>query len=466
MEHQPADRRRRGQVGRGPIGARDTIVAIATAPGRGGVGVVRLSGQTALIVAERIAGSLPPPREARLARFVDEEGALIDVGLVLVFPEPNSFTGEDVVELQAHGGPVVLDTLVERAVQLGARRARPGEFSERAFLNDKLDLVQAEAIADLIDAGSQQAARAALRSLQGEFSKLVDRAVTALTRLRVYVEAAIDFPEEEIDFLSGEELSRHLLTVREHLDRVQAAARQGRLLSRGLHVVIAGRPNAGKSTLLNRLAGHDAAIVSPLPGTTRDLLRERIDLDGLPLHVVDTAGLREVTVDDIEREGIRRARDEITRADRVLFVIDAAVDPDGASLTEEAARLPSGVPVTRVFNKCDLAGRPAGPGAAPDTFWLSAVNGTGLEPLRAHLKAVAGFAGEGDGALSARARHVEALERARSAFERAVEQLARRQGELVAEELRIAQQALGEITGAVTSDALLGEIFTSFCIGK
>ena len=445
---------------------RDTIVAIATPAGRGGIGVVRLSGAGATAVAEALTGPLPPPRRAVRRAFRDADGSLIDEGLLLYFPAPGSFTGEDVIELQAHGSPVVLDALLERCVQVGARRARPGEFSERAFLHDKLDLAQAEAIADLIDAGSRQAARAALRSLQGEFSTLVHAAVEALTTLRVYVEAAIDFPDEDIDFLSGDAVAAHLAAARTRLTAAENAALQGHLLSRGMHVVIAGRPNAGKSTLLNRLAGYDAAIVSPMAGTTRDLLRERINLDGMPLHLVDTAGLHAGSGDEIEREGMRRARDEITRADRVLFVIDASTDPHGVTLDAERADLPPDVAITRVFNKCDLAGHAAGVGETPETLWISAATGAGLDALRAHLKSTMGYAGEAAGAVSARARHIEALRRVREAFDRATRLLARRQGELVAEELRYAQDALGEITGAVTSDALLGRIFGSFCIGK
>jgi tRNA modification GTPase len=425
-----------------------------------------VSGSRAAQIGATIAGCLPTPRQARLARFTDADDIALDVGLILHFPAPHSFTGEDVVELQGHGGPVVLEALVERAVQLGARRARPGEFSERAFLNDKLDLAQAEAIADLIDAGSQRAARAALRSLQGEFSARVHQATEALTLLRVFVEAAIDFPEEEIDFLSSAQLAQHLAAARERLAVAEAGAKQGRLLSQGMHVVIAGRPNAGKSTLLNRLAGYDAAIVTAQPGTTRDLLRERIDLDGLPLHLVDTAGLRAESGDVIEREGIRRARDEMTRADRVLFLIDGSVDPQGSSFEAERDTLPTGVPVTRVFNKCDLAGHASGPGDAADTLWICAASGAGVDALRSHLKSAMGYVEDGASAVSARGRHLEALARARAAFDRADALLARRQGELVAEELRYAQDALGEITGAVTSDALLGRIFSSFCIGK
>jgi len=463
VEHQPAH----GSGGlEAVITPRDTIVAIATPPGRGGVGVLRISGPRAADIGRAMAGRLPPPRSAQLARFIGVTGDILDVGLILSFPAPASFTGEDVIEMQGHGGTVVLEALVERALQLGARRARPGEFSERAFLNDKLDLAQAEAISDLIDAGSRSAARAALRSLQGEFSARVNATTEALTALRVFVEAAIDFPEEEIDFLSGDQLAQYLATARGELESTEASAKQGRLLSQGMHVVIAGRPNAGKSTLLNRLAGYDAAIVTPQPGTTRDLLRERIDIDGMPLHLVDTAGLRAETGDEIEREGMRRARAEMSRADRVLFLIDASADHEGKSYDAERASLPAGVSVTRVFNKCDLVGREAGTGKSADELWISAASGAGIDALRVHLKEVMGYVDEGAGAVSARARHLDALARARAAFDRAVALLGRRQGELVAEELRYAQDALGEITGVVTSDDLLGKIFSSFCIGK
>lgn len=334
---------------------RDTIVAAATPPGRGGVGVVRVSGPQVPQIAQALLGTLPVPRRALLAQFVDADRQVIDLGLALYFPAPASFTGEHVLELQGHGGAVVLELLVERVVQLGARRALPGEFSQRAYLNDKLDLAQAEAVADLIDAGSRAAARAAMRSLQGDFSRRVNALLDALVALRMYIEAAIDFPEEEIDFLSSQEVRERLDDVRQRMTEALRDARQGVLLQQGLHVVIAGRPNAGKSSLLNRLAGHEAAIVTAVAGTTRDLLRERIDIDGLPLHVVDTAGLRASTDDPIEQEGIRRARAELQRADRVLFVIDAAADPAAQAFAAESAQLPAGVPVTLVFNKCDLA---------------------------------------------------------------------------------------------------------------
>src|SRR5579863_208565 len=332
----------------------DTIVAAATPPGRGGIGIVRLSGPKTPELAAVILGELPVARLATFAPFLDAQRQPIDAGLALFFPAPHSYTGEHVLELHGHGGPLVSEALIERAVELGARRALPGEFTQRAFLNDKLDLAQAEAIADLIDAGSREALRAAMRSLQGEFSAMVRGLTEAIIDLRSYVEAAIDFPEEEIDFLADRQLLARFGALRDHFDAVEQSARQGRLLREGMTVVIAGAPNAGKSSLLNRLAGYEAAIVTALPGTTRDIVRERIDIDGMPLHVLDTAGLRE-DADVVEAEGIRRAHAEMRRADRVLFVIDAVDDPEATAYGEEKARLPVDVPVTLVLNKCDLA---------------------------------------------------------------------------------------------------------------
>jgi len=454
-----------------PINPSDTIVAPATAPGRGGIGVVRLSGPgVPEIAAGLLPRGLPEPRLATLATFRDGTGEAIDSGLALFFPAPHSYTGEAVLELHGHGGPAVLAALIERAVELGARRAEPGEFTRRAYLNDKLDLAQAEAVADLIDAGSQAAARAALRSLQGEFSDEVHALVEGLIELRVWVEAAIDFPEEEIDFLADPALAARVTALRTRFDAVTRAARQGRVLRDGLTVVIAGRPNAGKSSLLNALAGHDAAIVTDLPGTTRDVVREQLELDGLPVTVLDTAGLRvagEGPADAVEAEGIRRTRAEIARADRVLFVVDAATDPAAEAYAAERATLPEGVPVTLVFNKVDLPTTlgVVVPGVDAQ-LRLSARTGEGLAALRAHLQAAIGYSPTDTGAVSARARHLEALTRARAALEAACALLAERRGELVAEELRLAQRALGEITGEFTSDDLLGRIFGSFCIGK
>ena len=446
----------------------DTIVAAATPPGRGSVGIVRISGPKTPEIAAVMLGELPQPRRASFVRFLDRQQQPIDAGMALFFPAPHSYTGEHVLELQGHGGPVVVESVVARALELGARRALPGEFTQRAFLNDKLDLAQAESIADLIDAGSREAARAAMRSLQGEFSAMVQGLTEAVVELRTYVEAAIDFPEEEIDFLADQQLEAKLARVRDHFDAVERSARQGRLLREGMTVVIAGRPNAGKSSLLNRLAGYDAAIVTPIPGTTRDVLRERIDIDGMPLHVLDTAGLRE-SGDEVETEGVRRAQVEIARADRVLFVIDAVSDPDARAFFEEKVRLPKDVPFTLIFNKCDLAtGLPvADTISGPPRVLISALTGDGLDVLRTHLKLTMGFHTAESGTVSARARHLEALSRARAYVEEGAHQLQeRRAGELVAEELRAAQQALGEITGEFTTDDLLGRIFSNFCIGK
>jgi tRNA modification GTPase len=454
------------------INPSDTIVAPATAPGRGGIGVVRLSGPgVPAIAAGLLPRGLPEPRHATLATFRDGAGEALDTGLALYFPAPHSYTGEAVLELHGHGGPAVLAALVERAVELGARRAEPGEFTRRAYLNDKLDLAQAEAVADLIDAGSQAAARAALRSLQGAFSSEVHALVEGLIDLRVWVEAAIDFPEEEIDFLADPALAARVTALRARFDAVTRAARQGRVLRDGLTVVIAGRPNAGKSSLLNALAGHDAAIVTDLPGTTRDVVREHLELDGLPVTVLDTAGLRiagEGPADAVEAEGIRRTRAEIARADLVLFVVDAAADPTAEALAAERATLPEGVPLTLVFNKVDLVegGDAVVAPAGTTPLRVSARSGAGLNALRAHLQAAIGYAPGDTGALSARARHLDALARARGHLDAACALLADKRGELVAEELRGAQQALGEITGEFSSEDLLGRIFGSFCIGK
>ena len=445
----------------------DTIAAVATPPGRGGIGVIRVSGPLSAAIAEAVGGPLPSPRQAALRRFCAGDGAVIDEGIVLYFPAPHSFTGEDVLELQGHGGPVVMDLLLARVCELGARPARPGEFSERAFLNDKLDLAQAEAIADLIASDTAAAARAALRSLQGEFSQRVHALVEGLIELRMYVEAAMDFPEEEIDFLADGVIAARLRALREQLSALQAAAGQGRLLRDGMTVVIAGRPNAGKSSLLNHLAGREAAIVTAIPGTTRDVLREHISIDGMPLHVIDTAGLRD-SDDPVEREGIRRAWAEIAAADRILMVVDdrLGLDREEQRLRE---RLPLATPVTVLYNKIDLSG---GSPMVRDGEWgteirLSAKTEAGLELLREHLKACMGYHGGEEGVFMARRRHLDALERATAALDRAAYQLeVIRAGELVAEELREAQNALAEITGEFTSEDLLARIFSSFCIGK
>ena len=448
------------------VTASDTIAAIATPPGRGGIGIVRVSGPKAAVIAEALTGRLPQARRASLREFRDEEGRALDSGLVLFFPGPDSFTGEDVLELHGHGGAVVPDLVLKRVLELGARLARPGEFSERAFLNDKLDLAQAEAIADLIDSGSEQAARAAMRSLNGEFSLRVARLVEDITVLRAYVEAAIDFPDEEVDFLTEGDVAGRLDAIRDAFEALAAAARQGSLMREGLAVVIAGRPNAGKSSLLNALAGHEAAIVTDIPGTTRDLLRERLDLDGLPLHLTDTAGLRE-SGDAVEQEGVRRAWGEMEKADRVLLVVDATL-----GLTSEDQTLiesmPRAIPLTVIYNKIDLTGqRPAEDeldGIA--SVWLSAQYGLGLDLLRAHLKRAAGYQQTGEDGFTARRRHLDALKRAREHLEEAVGHIQTGAGELLAEELRLTQLCLNEITGEFTSDDLLGKIFSSFCIGK
>jgi tRNA modification GTPase len=449
------------------MGDADTIVAAATPPGRGGIGIVRLSGPAAAAIATGVVGTLPAARRAVFAAFRDQEHQSLDAGLVLYFPGPHSYTGEDVVEFHGHGGPVILESLIERLVQLGARRANPGEFTQRAFLNDKLDLAQAEAVADLIDAGSVQAARAAMRSLQGEFSTMIQVLTGALIDLRTHVEAAIDFPEEEIDFLADKALTERLATVRKHFDAVMRSAGQGRLLRDGMTVVLAGAPNAGKSSLLNRLAGYDAAIVTAVAGTTRDVLRERIHIDGMPLHILDTAGLR-VARDPVEEEGIRRAQAEMARADRVLFVIEGQQDPTALAYRELAGTLPAQIPVTLVYNKSDVtdACAVAAPPGVP-RIDVSALTGEGLDGLRAHLKSSMGYFTLESGSVSARQRHLEALARARSSVEEAARVLQEtRAGELVAQELRLAQRALDEIGGEFTNEDLLGRIFSSFCIGK
>jgi tRNA modification GTPase len=454
----------------------DTIVAIASAPGRGAVGVIRVSGPLVPQIATGILGALPAPRQARFSRFLDAHGRSVDEGLALYFPAPASYTGEHVLEIQGHGGALILDMVLKRLLELGGRMARPGEFTERAFLNGKIDIAQAEAIADLIDAGSTAAARAAVRSMQGEFSARIAELKARITALRAYVEAAIDFPDEEIDFLSGEALRDRLAAVFASFWSITVSARQGALLREGLTVVIAGPPNAGKSSLLNSLARDEVAIVTDIPGTTRDVLRCQVHLDGLPLNLVDTAGLRPA-VDVVEAEGVRRARNEIARADRVLYVVDAgglanacsAGDTGSKALAADLEQLPTGVPVTLVFNKIDLAGLPPrlDEAATPPRLFLSARTGAGLPLLRTHLKVSAGYQTSESGAFAARRRHLDALSRARQHVQNAADTLSStRAFELFAEDLRLAQHALGEITGEFTSEDLLGEIFGSFCIGK
>jgi tRNA modification GTPase len=452
------------------VAAPDTIAAIATAHGRGAVGVIRVSGPQVPRIAAEILGALPKPRRAHLAHFLDGNGNSLDQGLALYFPAPASYTGEPILELQGHGGALIVDVLLQRLLDLGCRMARPGEFSERAFLNGKMDIAQAEAVADLIDAGTAAAARAAVRTMQGEFSARIHELEKRITELRKLIEAAIDFPDEELDFVSGNAVRAHLAAVFAAFDSITAAARQGALLREGLNVVIAGRPNAGKSSLLNKLVGDEVAIVADSPGTTRDVLRQHVHLDGLPLNLIDTAGLR-VAADVVEAEGVRRAKTELERADRVLYLVDAAAldGRDAVGPVMDLTQLPPSVPVTLVFNKIDLTASPAylDEASIPPRIFLSAKTGAGLPLLRAHLKESAGYRENESGALSARRRHLDALRRARASVQAAAESLAAtRAFELFAEDLRLAQLALGEITGEFTSDDLLGEIFSSFCIGK
>ena len=443
----------------------DTIAAIASAPGAAGVGVVRVSGPQVPIMARTLLGGrLPKPRHAYLAAFHDDDGALIDRGLLLHFPAPHSYTGEHVLELQGHGSAVLLDLLLRRVCAMGARLARPGEFTERAFLNGKLDLAQAEAVADLVAARSESGARAALRSLDGVFSRRVHALQEALVALRVHVEAAIDFPEEEIDFLADPAIACQLEALRMQLAGLLAEARRGVRLTDGLTVAIVGRPNVGKSSLLNALAQSDRAIVTPIAGTTRDVLRETVSLDGVVLELVDTAGLRD-TQDTVEREGVRRARGELSGADLALLVTDAA----GAEADLELlAGLPADGARLVLVNKIDLHATPPHAATREGVRWLwaSALTGEGLDALRTELKRHAG-AGSGEGAFSARRRHVLALQGVQEHLDHASGALVgSRAGELAAEDLRQAQHALGEITGSYTSDDLLGAIFGSFCIGK
>lgn len=457
--------------------AADTIAAVATAPGRGGIGIVRLSGPNAHPIARTICGSELQPRYARYSEFRDVAGELIDTGIALYFPAPASFTGEDVVELQGHGGPVVLELLLGSCCQLGARMAEPGEFSRRAFLNDKIDLTQAEAIADLIAATTEAGVRSANRSLQGEFSRQIHALIERVVALRIYVEASIDFPEEEIDFMEQGQVVDRLKAISELLDDIICVAKQGRIMRDGMKLVIAGRPNAGKSSLLNALSGEDSAIVTPIEGTTRDVLREHIQIDGMPLHIVDTAGLRESS-DLIEQEGIQRAWKEMATADHVLLVIDdSQLEDRGASVAslwpELQGRISAEVPVTIIHNKCDLTGkRPALESESNDdrafaTITLSARTGEGLQLLRQHLKRTMGYQGQSSHGFMARRRHLDALERARASLAEGLAQLqSRGAGELLAEDLRCCHNQLGEITGAVSPDELLGKIFSSFCIGK
>ena len=439
-------------------------MAVATAPGRGGIGVVRLSGRDLGPFASQLTGSIPSPRRAVLARFCDAAGAEIDEGIVLYFPAPHSYTGEDVLELQGHGGPVVMQMLVRRCLELGARLAEAGEFTRRAYLNDKLDLAQAEAVADLIEASTAAAARSAIRSLSGEFSRAVHGLVEQLITLRLLVEGTLDFPEEEINFLQQGDVAGQLNGLIAAVDRLLSGARQGSLLRNGLHVVLAGQPNVGKSSLLNRLAGEERAIVTPVPGTTRDALRETIQVQGIPLHIVDTAGLRE-SEDEIERLGIARSWREIERADVVLHMLDAREGMTGADRAI-ATRLPGDVERIVLLNKSDLAGRAPGRESSGGqvALWISAKNGDGMAQLEEELLRVAGWHPGAEGVFLARERHLQALQDARDHL--LLAEARQRQLELFAEELRLAQESLGSVTGEFTPDDLLGEIFSRFCIGK
>ncbi len=442
----------------------DTIAAIATPRGRGGVSIIRISGPITREIGKNILGTVPTPRRTTHRVFVDSEGHAIDNGIAIYFQAPNSYTGEDVLELQGHGGPVVTDLLLKCALNFGARLARPGEFSERAFLNEKLDLAQAEAVADLIESHTEQAARCAMRSLQGEFSAHTQSLLNALVELRTYVEAALDFPEEEIDFLADETLISKLGGLKHQLRSLMDKAHQGNLLREGMHLVIAGRPNVGKSSLLNRLASQDAAIVSAIPGTTRDVMQQDIQLDGMPVRISDTAGLRTST-ESIELEGIRRAWREINAADLILLLID---DQQGYGQQEREieAKLPKGIPVLKVWNKIDLSLKT--PGQLGQSMYISAKTGAGLDVLRQRLMSQMDYQGSStEGMFMARRRHLHALKQTFDALGEAYERLrVQHAGELVAEELLNAQRALGQITGEFTSDDLLGKIFSSFCVGK
>ncbi len=441
----------------------DTIVAVATPSGRGGVGIIRVSGDLCTKIAAAIIGKVPPPRKAIYTEFKSEQQEILDSGIAIYFPAPHSFTGEHVIEFQGHGGPVVLDMVLKYCLSLGARLARPGEFSERAFLNDKLDLAQAEAISDLIDSSSEQAARSALRSLQGHFSAAIDELLQGLIELRVYVEAALDFPEEEIDFLADTAVTDRLERIKQQLHTIFSKAKQGSLLREGMQLVIVGKPNAGKSSLLNALSGNDTAIVTEVAGTTRDVLRETIHLDGMPLHIIDTAGLRE-SDDPVEKIGIQRAWQEIEKADLILLLIDES-DQHSDENQNILKRLPTTLPILKVINKIDLSNTKAG--QHHHKIYISAKQQLGIEALKDELKQRMGYQSETEDSFIARRRHLQALEETQQAVDNAEIQLKQyNAGELMAEELRLAQDTLGQITGKYTPDDLLGEIFSNFCIGK
>lgn len=455
-----------------PLTQKETIAAQATAPGRGGVGIIRVSGPQSEAVAHAILGKLPKVRQAEYLNFNNVANQTLDQGIALFFKGPNSFTGEDVLELQGHGGPVILDMLLKEILSLdNIRMAKPGEFSEQAFINDKLDLTQAEAIADLINSSSEQAARCALHSLQGDFSKLVHQLVEDTIHLRMYVEAAIDFPEEEIDFLADKKIVNNLKQIINQVETVQSKALQGSIIREGMRVVIAGRPNAGKSSLLNALSGKESAIVTDIAGTTRDVLSEQIHIDGMPLHIIDTAGLRE-SADKVEQIGIERAWQEINQADRILLMVDSSSDNNENLKTlwpEFFDKLPKNIGLTVIRNKADISNSQTGfiDNVELPTISLSAKTNDGIPALKQHLKDIMGYQGSLEGGFMARRRHLAALEQAHNHLITGLDQLESYvAGEILAEELRLCQQALNAITGEFTNDDLLGEIFSSFCIGK
>ncbi len=450
-----------------PAEQNDIIVAQATPPGKGGVGIIRISGPVLEVICKQLLNKLPSPRLAEYLPFLDKKKQIIDIGLAIYFPAPHSFTGEDVLELHGHGGQVIMDLLLKQVISCGARLANPGEFSYRAFMNNKMDLSQAEAIADLINCTTEVAARSAVRSLRGEFSEKISILLRELIETRMHVESAIDFPEEEIDFLADDILMVRLSNVLARIQQVFDTAKQGYVLNEGMSVVIAGQPNAGKSSLLNRLAGFDAAIVTDIAGTTRDVLKESIHIDGMPLHIIDTAGLRE-EADVVEREGIKRAWKEIEKADHILLIID---DIKGYTEKDQVIleQLPEGLSRTIIYNKIDVKNK------APkilkkekeSEIFLSTKSKAGMDLLLNHLKSVMGYEGESEGLFISRRRHLDALERAKNFVESGYQQLTTYQaGELLAEDLRQAQIALNEITGEFDNEDLLGEIFSSFCIGK
>ena len=442
----------------------DTIAAIATPPGNGGVGIIRISGALVTEIAKHLLNKSLIPRHALFTSFIDDQGCIMDSGISLYFPAPASYTGEDILELQGHGGSVVLDMLLRRVLSLGARLANPGEFTERAFLNNKLDLAQAEAVADLIESSTEQSVRSAQKSMQGVFSQQINELVTELTELRIYIEAAIDFVDEEIDFLTDGVVENRIIRLLHSLEKILKTAQQGRLLRDGMTVVLIGKPNAGKSSLLNMLAGHEAAIVTEIAGTTRDVLREHIQLDGMPLHIIDTAGLRD-SDNLIEKEGMRRAHEEILKADKIVLLIDVRECESEEILNS----LPDNIDIIKVYNKIDLLGIEPKLIATESGYqcYLSIKTGEGMDLLKQHLKESVGFNDNTNDVFIARRRHIVAITTSYQSVESALEQLQHNQaGELVAEDLRQAQMSLAEITGTVSSDDLLGKIFSSFCIGK